>query len=132
MIHTVIMMSGVLAIVCMFVIWVITSAMYLIYESEISVKDFINGQIFVKLYISMRQCFNIRYALIMLIAFTLLFIIPVIAVYDQVEARKRGECTCECAACKLTRDKVNAVVEYLNLDEGDIADLLKNAQMKDE
>ena len=89
-----------------------------------SFKEIITGKVFVTWVRRLWRGFVWKlFAFIWLVG-VLLFWIPAYDACEKSQKEKIGACTCHCKTCQETAKKVGAAIQYLNLDEEDIEDLI--------
>lgn len=99
-----------------------------------SFKDIITGKIFAAWFKNIREFFDLKIFIAGVVLFSLVSSPEVLKATIRLEAEKKNECSCDCQKCKQLgklADKMEAIAEYLDLDEEDIQDILAEKKAKD-
>ena len=96
-----------------------------------SLKDIITGRAAVTFAKKIWNGFLSKFFVLFFVGGTLLFWLPSAQCLTDIQKEKEGLCKCNCKKCQETAMKVDAVIQYLNLDKEDIEDLLLQKKAED-
>lgn len=100
---------------------------------DVSGKDWFACRAYKTWVLNFKESFLLTPCVIGIIVISGIFCIGICDIHHKIKLTEAGCCTCECKMCKqnvYNAKKIDAVIQYLSLDEEDINDLCEQRQSK--